>query len=108
MLPIPGWAESKPYYGSFHTGNSLLEVCERQNTLNQSICLSYIQGAFDAGLFYDVHRVKSGKICVPRKLQSIQLRDVFLQYLRFHPEERHLFAGVLVIAALKDAFPCSE
>ena len=46
-------------------------------------------------------------ICFPRGAVSVeQMRQVFLRYMRKHPEKWHLKGIVLTVLALSDAWPC--
>jgi hypothetical protein len=44
--------------------------------------------------------------CDPGRMASGQVRDVFVKYLRDHPEERHQIAELLFLLAMQKAFPC--
>jgi hypothetical protein len=50
----------------------------------------------------------SKKNCIPPKVNRRQILDVVLQYMERHPEQRHLFAAVLVLFAIAEKFPCSQ
>ena len=86
----------------YRDGNELLSDCEGQargaEDSQWGICLGYILGAYDA---------LESTTCVPDVVKASQLRDVVKIYLRNHPEERHHQASSLVVAALKQAFPCN-
>ncbi len=47
-------------------------------------------------------------ICPPTSSTSGQDQDIFLNYLRNHPEERHLTAAELFHTSMQEAFPCLE
>lgn len=45
--------------------------------------------------------------CIPDKASVLQLARVLVKWLREHPERLHESKGILLVAALKDAFPCA-
>ncbi len=46
-------------------------------------------------------------VCIPTERVSLgQLGRVVVKYLKDHPEEEHDAAVVLVVVALREAFPC--
>ena len=71
--------------------------------LHYAACVSYVLGVADG-----YYLGSNGGSCVPNKgeVTSGQLGLVVFKYLDEHPEELHLHAGVLVVRALKKAFPC--
>lgn len=85
---------------AFESGNELFDVCNaRVNDQRQLFCVGYIEGASDA-------LNSQGTICTPKDITVRQTVDVILNYLRKHPEQRHMAAPVLTGAALVQAFPC--
>ena len=85
---------------SFDTGNSLLRECQDDSMV--LACTGYITGATDLMAF------TSYPICVPKGVDRGQLRDIVVKDLVAHPEGRQSPAGLLIIKALGDAFPCSK
>jgi hypothetical protein len=67
-------------------------------------CRGYVSGVVDALL------ESTGGACVPYGQTGVtinQLVEVVKLYLKEHPEKRHLPASDLVIASMKDKFPCN-
>jgi len=72
-------------------------------------CDGFIQGVID----YDTiaHTDKTGhpaghNLCVPPEASATQLAKVIAKYGDDHPQQLHLPAAVIVLLAMKDAFPC--
>ncbi len=94
------------------TGVELRDNCrwsqQEESTLTEeqhlkySVCVSYVLGLTEG--FY----LGGGKSCVPsgEGVTNGQLGLVVFKYLDAHPEELHLHSGLLVVRALKKAFPC--
>ena len=96
---------------SFQNGNWLLSRLQEygrpesvKRTLSEAFlegqASGYIQGAFDmgAGAFF----------CPPNSVNVRQILDMVRQFLESNPARRHEPADVLVIDAMKTAFPCKN
>ena len=101
---------ASPTIAGWLDGNELHGNCEVEAPFDQGICLGYIAGA--ASMLVDLQtagvvRPLTSPICVPQaEVQAGQITDVVKKYLREHPENRHFGGAVLVIMALREAFPC--
>jgi hypothetical protein len=94
-------ALTSPVHADFSDGNELLERCSSEQSFGSGYCAGYAAAIADAA------RVISGdQVCIPATATLAQVRDVVIQYLREHPEERHYAAGSLVLRSLLVAFPC--
>jgi hypothetical protein len=87
---------------AFQTGNNLQRTCMPVNH-----CISYVVGAVDA---FDIATLATGVrlFCAPDNISQGQAADIFARYIEQHPERRHLAGADLVLAAMTDAFPCTE
>ena len=94
MLALPRLATAAT------TGNELLKVCPARD---KTTCTTYINGWVEGII---VPKSLTKLICIPEGVTLGQLTDVFLNYLRAHPEERHEGASFLTFRAMKKAFPC--
>lgn len=66
----------------------------------------YLGGFNDAAVLIDT-AVSHGIYCVPSQgIENDQLVRVVKKYLDEHPEDLHLTARILVLLALREAFPC--
>jgi len=83
-----------PAYAAFQNGDALYKDCSSQmGSFETGFCVGYIAGVVD-----------SSEKCIPIAVKLREARDVVLQYLRDHPEKRHLEADALVLAAIQEAF----
>jgi len=95
----------KPSFGQFFSGNTLLERCNA----DFNYCQGYVVGLADA--IEDLTnwgQIKNCQIKLTAGITGKQLADIFIKYLREHPEERHYTAGSIIISRLKEVFPCSK
>lgn len=83
------------------SGNQLLARCQS----DQDYCLAWMRLA--------AANVRSIKAiapdlgpCLPEDVDSTQLRDVVVDYLRKHPNDRHMAATPLAAEAFGEAWPC--
>jgi hypothetical protein len=93
----------------YESGNSLLRVCTAGPSdptyyQHRARCGAYIAGIADAA---DRQKTEDHAVCVPGAVTAGQATDVVVAYLKAHPASRHRPAGILVIDALSNAFPCS-
>ena len=85
---------------SFKTGNELYQECTAAfGSPPNILCMGYVMAASDA---LESQRL----ICRPKEVTASQAEDVIVNYLRDHPEQRHLTAYSLAKLALMGAFPC--
>lgn|SRR5208282_1701539 len=48
----------------------------------------------------------AGDLCLPDSVTNAQIRLVVVKYMKDHPTQLNTHAGLLVVAALKDAWAC--
>jgi hypothetical protein len=95
-------------------GNILLEKCEAASPSSDKVeCLGYVAGVMDASatMLDSLRAATPTKVppiyCLPTGgIQLVQVVRVSVKWLRDHPEKHHLRGDLLVMMALKDAFPC--
>jgi len=90
-----------PAPAGFESGEMLLHLCQS----NGSICLAYLEGVVDGAEALAWQGVVSG-LCVPERVESAEVREIFLDYAQRQAEILKLPAGMLVIDALKQAWRC--
>jgi hypothetical protein len=79
-------------------GNVLLRACTSSNASDQSYCQGYLRGATD---MFTIWRIGIGKShCPPSAVNSEQVRDVVVNYLRDKPARRHIAASLLIVEIL--------
>ena len=103
-------------------GNALFEACGGSEEWAEAFCYGYIFGVNDGGMYTALTAQQDSKgstiqetmgavtdllgYCTPNTVNSLQMTDVILAYLRDHPELRHLPAQILFTDAMTEAFPC--
>ena len=106
-------------HADYITGNDLYRYCKPAQTdaakdLKETYCVAYITGVHDGAeasgslLTYMAERDEPFRLmCVPQGVEAGQLRDIVVQYLEDHPADRNLGAGLIVMSALLEAYPCT-
>lgn len=95
---------SSPSNAGFDTGNQLWDACQnREDAMNTVRCVGYVRGAVDALTFA---ASTSDLFCLRNGVTAGQVRDVVVNHLAQHPQDRDRGATILVLNALVDAFPC--
>ena len=92
-------------------GNALSESCEYWSRTIESHSVNAHKGGYCGGYVTGVADALDGShFCVPggpSGVQQGQMVDVVKLYLRDHPETRNRGAANLIVAALKEKFPCN-
>lgn len=70
-------------------------------------CAALIMGLANGISGYQNYMKTQALYCLPKNNTYRQLTDVFLGYLKRHPEERHLNVSMLFMASMVEAFPCN-
>lgn len=104
------------------TGNEFLEKMANKD----SNALYYLVGIVDAAeasrLVFDQNLMKIDASarenainalgqywgCRPEKVSYGQVGDVTVAYINTHPKIRHLDLGMIIAAAIRDAWPCEK
>ena len=107
LLPVSeGQSGQTPNVPSY-SGNDLLRDCTIDNVkASQSFCAGFIAGTWSGAAIEGAeYHPNKPNFVIPNEADLRQLKDVVVKFLNGHPEQRHLAAGVLVLLALKEAFP---
>lgn len=103
----PTSAQERPAGGYQATGNLLLKICRGGNAGQEGYCLGYVTGISDGiTTLQMLNPPHWTPICKPDRVTDRQLRDVVVQYLDDHPEERHEPISLLTVVAMRAAWPC--
>ncbi|RQO38635.1 hypothetical protein DBR37_01710 [Herminiimonas sp. KBW02] len=88
-------------------GNDLYKMCATsEKDPTRGICIGYVRG-FIEGLQGQAWMTKTDMVfCAPKNMQFGQAVDIFTNYLRDRPEDRHSDAGILLVASMARAYPC--
>jgi hypothetical protein len=113
-----------PYFASCETpdvsGNAFLRVCSSvEHDIQTQIemgyvvsCAAYITGFIDGVKFGTSYAAdKTGKkipslLCFPDEVETGQIMKILLKYIRDNPAEAHQRTDILLVNALRQAFPC--
>ena len=89
----------------FVDGNKLLRWCVGENVNERNLCLGYLMAVIDDVPTYNT-ALKSLCVRVPKGIDSLQVRDIVVKFLRDYPKIRHQTASMNAIMALHDAWGC--
>lgn len=94
-------------------GNHLYADCTAANSkvatdqwLMAGTCMGYLIAVMDALSLGN--SINGFKACIPSNADMNQIVDVVKNFIRDHPEKRHLMATALVAEAFSGAFPCRQ
>lgn len=86
------------------TGNGFVAGCaDPASAANFGLCYGFIRGLLQREFMYG-----SSPICIPDGVTVKQLIDVAVAFVNQHPQDRHLWPGLLGITAYRQAFPCKN
>ena len=95
-----------PANAYFLDGDELMNHCSAtvaDERFDPAICVTYIMGAYDGFMFQRL--VRNQTRCTPRSLTGGQLREVVVDYLLAHPDNRQMDASALVWNAIIAKWP---
>jgi len=87
-------------YADYFDGNMLIKLMDSTRDVDITMSRGYVAGIQDS--------FNGGEFLVPPKVKMSQASAVVHKYLKAHPEKWHEAAWVLVVEALKDAYPLKE
>jgi hypothetical protein len=97
---------------AFYSGNLLFAACSTQSSTHDSgLCRGYITGVVDMVSTVAAAFSSTGApvaYCYPNGVTTGQIRDVVIQRLQAHPEERRYPAAGIILTAITEAFPCAR
>lgn len=103
-IGAPASGQSQP---SIHTGNGLLAICDSANVYDQGTCTDYIMGVLEGLRNLGSISADAPKFCTGERVTYQQSIDVVKAYLRNNPQRRDITSAFLILAAMRDAFPCA-
>jgi hypothetical protein len=96
------------------SGNKVLTWCvdgeKDTGHITNGLCLGYVVAAIQ-GLFTILalrSPEKPDRICIPDRVTTGQRREIFVQYLKNNPKDRHKMAFVLFVGSMREAYPCPK
>ena len=87
-------------YADYFHGNDLIRLMDSSETIDVAMYRGYVAGVQDSynGVLF----------CVPEKVRLSQSCEIVAQYIKADPKKWHEAAKILVIEALRSAFPCKK
>ena len=99
-MSSPGIAQVDPT-APLNSANNFQRLCQSDASLT-TYCMTYVLGTYHA--LRETSRASG--VCLPKGVDTGQLFEVGLQYIRQHPELGHYAPAPLLIASWEQAFPC--
>lgn len=87
-----------------NSGNYFYAICKTDS----DFCLSYTAGLADGIYMQSLISKERVLYCAPDEATRGQVRDIFLKYLKDHPETRNEPAPDLFYESMIAAFPCPK
>lgn len=102
LLPILTYAEDEAM-----TGNKLLRWMESTNSNERVFARGYVSGFTEGIVGSNVLLNAKQVACLPEGVTYTQLNDIIHNYLKKEPKYRHKVATFLIIASIREAYPCT-
>jgi hypothetical protein len=80
-------------------GNELKALCE--NPEESGLCVGHVNGVADSMIYENI-------FCIPSRTTHERFTRIVKDYLAEHPDKLHIHAGILILEALKEAYPCPD
>ena len=98
------------------SGSELLSKCKVQTaSFDMGYCAGFISAVLDTLNMWEASDVyekrthdKDVRFCLPAEVTNGQIILVFVKYMEDHPEQLHKPANLLLVEALRKAFPCKQ
>lgn len=88
------------------TGNDLIRFCtDARESDARGMCWGFILGVVDMAR---IENKVGHLVCLPARADSQQIIDVAINYAKSNAGIRHESAGVVILSAMVDAFPCKR
>ena len=103
-VATPAFAQPRVQFPTRVTAAILARLCEREI----APCLGYVIGVADS---YASALAGSGRpqlFCIPQGATNEEIRQVAVRFVNAHPEEAAANASIVVLAALRAAYPCTR
>lgn len=95
---------SEDLLAGFDEGNKLYEHCvTAQDDFSNGVCIGYING-ISLTISAIEQATKTNTVCITENATQRSIRDIVVNYMKTHPEKRHLYLYELIISSLKEAY----
>jgi len=95
---------------SIDRAEELVWFCQEESfTYNRGYCHGYLGGILDAYAVISHSYPQAKFICLPKAgISGEQTKNIFIKWVKDHPEQQHIAPRTAVLLSLRDAFPCSS
>lgn len=98
---------AQPAQAAFMTGKTLLDLCTSKEADNVFSCENYIAGVVDYHILVrSLGTAPSVDFCLPANIRMQQLRQLVINHLAQHPEQRGFVAAPAIALSIYGAYPC--
>lgn len=98
----------RPFAQDIGLGTTQFEWCSQSDaSFKEGFCLGYIGGLRAMNQVRTYINPKDALFCTPEGLSNERARAVVLKYLLTNPDKLNAHFSMIVILALREAFPCS-
>ncbi|WP_293884092.1 Rap1a/Tai family immunity protein [Sphingomonas sp.] len=103
---LAGEAPRLPTRIGFASAGELALRCAETSPAGATYCFTYIAAVYDTVRAYE-QWLHLREFCLPYNVTQSDLRRTFIDYLGTHPLDRSGQAASVVVAALKQHYPCA-
>lgn len=107
VVPLQAGAQIKVKAPFYETGKSLLELCTGK-AWQREACSYYIAGVHDQAMVRLFGQKNTNTFCFVEKLETKEMREIVVTYLKKRTDKHRLPANLVVNAAFQDEYPCKE
>lgn len=91
------------------SGNGYYKTCEKPSPQMNALCLGYTMAVVDYAFLLIMQKSPAAPCMeLPQNTNYVQWQDIFIDYLRRNPGERHMHSIYLFIQAMERTFPCAQ
>jgi hypothetical protein len=109
-LAVAGWvqpARADEPVDDIRLGGDIADICTTADRTAALACSAYLRGTVDGLLTAQVTASDSDiAFCTPDAIGADEIRQAFLDFVGEDPERRDEDAGLVLLSALEDHFPC--
>lgn len=102
---LAGETPRLPIRIGYASAGALADRCGESSPVGATFCFTYIAAVYDTVRAYE-QWLRLREFCLPETVPQSDLRRTFVEYLVAHPADRAGQAASVVVAALKQRYPC--
>jgi len=94
-------------YPAMQRAEELVWSCTDETPSSRVFCMAYMAGMLDAYTVISGLYPQAKFACIPETgISGEQVMNIFIKWVKDHPEKQHIPARTIVLLSLRDAFPC--